>query len=331
MLEILAARARARDVLPRRRAGRGATRRCRARSSPPGTRRPALRPPSQPAAAGAVAGARGHRACAGAIEDATGVSPALYRPPYGVLNAAALRVARARGWRTLLWSHWGRDWEARATPESIAARVTDGAGEGSVLLLHDADDYGAPAPGGAPSRRCRAVLETLAARGLQAGRALSRAQRQLHADARCQRIASGLSSAVARSARRRTLTRPARRRRAPARAVPARDAHALVGRGAGRSSGCCWVYDAITNLAPLRLRVALGHARGVLQPRAVAAHRSGADARPLAGSAPHARADPLRLLRQRPLHRDARAARLAVVAARRHLSAAAQRARARST
>ena len=60
-----------------------------------------------------------------------------------MLNAAALRLARARGWRTLLWSHWGRDWEARATPESIAARVTDGAGEGSVLLLHDADDYGA--------------------------------------------------------------------------------------------------------------------------------------------------------------------------------------------
>ena len=84
------------------------------------------------------------------IEEATGGSPTLYRPPYGVLNASALRMARARGWRTLLWSHWGRDWEARATPESIAARVTDGAGEGSVLLLHDADDYSAPAPGGAP-------------------------------------------------------------------------------------------------------------------------------------------------------------------------------------
>ena len=61
-----------------------------------------------------------------------------------MLNAAALRLARGRGWRTLLWSHWGRDWEARATPESIAARVTDGVGEGSVLLLHDADDYSAP-------------------------------------------------------------------------------------------------------------------------------------------------------------------------------------------
>src|ERR1700733_5238218 len=63
------------------------------------------------------------------IEDASGCSPVLYRPPYGVLNASALRLARARGWRTLLWTQWGRDWEARATPESIAARVTDGVRE----------------------------------------------------------------------------------------------------------------------------------------------------------------------------------------------------------
>ena len=57
----------------------------------------------------------------GVIEETTGRSPVLYRPPYGVSNAAALALARGRGWRTLLWSHWGRDWEARATPESIAA------------------------------------------------------------------------------------------------------------------------------------------------------------------------------------------------------------------
>ena len=78
-----------------------------------------------------------------AIEDATGSSPSLYRPPYGVLNAEALRQARVRGWRTVLWSHWGRDWEERATPTSIAERVTAGVREGAVLLLHDADDYSA--------------------------------------------------------------------------------------------------------------------------------------------------------------------------------------------
>jgi peptidoglycan/xylan/chitin deacetylase (PgdA/CDA1 family) len=103
-----------------------------------------------------------------AIEGATGVSPALYRPPYGVLNASALRLANARGWRTLLWSHWGRDWERRATPESIARRVTAGAGEGSVLLLHDADDYSAPGSWRRTLAALPQVLATLADRGLRA-------------------------------------------------------------------------------------------------------------------------------------------------------------------
>ena len=93
------------------------------------------------------------------IEDVTGRSPALYRPPYGALNTTALRLARARGWRTLLWSHWGRDWEAKATSDSIAARVTQDAGAGSVLLLHDADDYSAP---GSWRRTVGALPQTLA-------------------------------------------------------------------------------------------------------------------------------------------------------------------------
>jgi peptidoglycan/xylan/chitin deacetylase (PgdA/CDA1 family) len=100
------------------------------------------------------------------IEETTGHSPALYRPPYGVLNASALRVARARGWRTLLWSQWGRDWEARATAASIAARVTEGVQEGSVLLLHDADDYSAPGSWHRTAAALPRVLDVLAERGL---------------------------------------------------------------------------------------------------------------------------------------------------------------------
>jgi peptidoglycan/xylan/chitin deacetylase (PgdA/CDA1 family) len=103
-----------------------------------------------------------------AIEDATGVYPTLYRPPYGILNATALRRARHAGQRTLLWTHWGRDWEARATPESIAARVTDGVGEGSVLLLHDADDYSAAGSWQRTALALPRVLDTLAERRLEA-------------------------------------------------------------------------------------------------------------------------------------------------------------------
>jgi peptidoglycan-N-acetylglucosamine deacetylase len=103
-----------------------------------------------------------------AIEDATGISPALYRPPYGVLNATALRLARGAGRRTLLWTHWGRDWEARATPESIAARVTDDVEEGSILLLHDADDYSAPGSWRRTALALPSVLDVLAERGIEA-------------------------------------------------------------------------------------------------------------------------------------------------------------------
>jgi peptidoglycan-N-acetylglucosamine deacetylase len=103
-----------------------------------------------------------------AIEDATGISPSLYRPPYGVLNATALRLARRAGRRTLLWTHWGRDWEARATPESIAARVTGGVDEGSILLLHDADDYSAAGSWRRTALALPRVLDALEERGIEA-------------------------------------------------------------------------------------------------------------------------------------------------------------------
>jgi len=100
------------------------------------------------------------------IEEASGRAIGLYRPPYGVLNASALRIARARGWRTLLWSQFGKDWEARATPESIASRVTLGAGEGSVLLLHDADDYSSEGSWRRTAAALPRVLQVLSERGL---------------------------------------------------------------------------------------------------------------------------------------------------------------------
>jgi len=80
---------------------------------------------------------------AAVIAAATGVAPTTYRPPYGIFSPAALAIARRRGWRPLLWSRWGRDWARRATPQSIAAKVTEAVGAGDVLLLHDADHYSA--------------------------------------------------------------------------------------------------------------------------------------------------------------------------------------------
>ena len=76
------------------------------------------------------------------IGSASGVRPALYRPPYGVFSGPALLIVRRLGWQPLLWSRWGRDWERRASPLSIAACVTRGGlSAGDVVLLHDSDSY----------------------------------------------------------------------------------------------------------------------------------------------------------------------------------------------
>ncbi len=76
-----------------------------------------------------------------AIGTHSGSAPTLYRPPYGVFSAPALLIVRRLAWRPLLWSRWGRDWERRATPATIATRATSNLQAGDVVLLHDADHY----------------------------------------------------------------------------------------------------------------------------------------------------------------------------------------------
>lgn len=107
------------------------------------------------------------RAGAETIAEACGVVPALYRPPYGIVSAASLVVLRREGWRILLWSRWGRDWTRRATPDSITRRAARDLGAGDVILLHDADEYSAPASWRATAAAVPRVLEAIAARGLR--------------------------------------------------------------------------------------------------------------------------------------------------------------------
>ncbi|MDQ2968927.1 MAG: polysaccharide deacetylase family protein [Actinomycetota bacterium] len=70
------------------------------------------------------------------IAAATGFRPTCYRPPYGVFSAGGLALVRRRGWASLLWSRWGRDWEARATGAGVARHATAHLRAGDVVLLH---------------------------------------------------------------------------------------------------------------------------------------------------------------------------------------------------
>ncbi|MGE0067682.1 MAG: polysaccharide deacetylase family protein [Solirubrobacterales bacterium] len=102
-----------------------------------------------------------------AIEEASGQEVLDYRPPYGIFSAVGLRAVRSRGWRPVLWSLWGRDWDRRATPRSIAARASAGARAGDVLLLHDADYYSARDSWVRTAAALPMILEDLGERGLR--------------------------------------------------------------------------------------------------------------------------------------------------------------------
>lgn len=78
------------------------------------------------------------------IERETGTAVTWYRPPYGLVTASGWKAADRAGLRTVLWTAWGRDWERRATPTSVARRVSAQLQPGGTVLLHDSDRTSAP-------------------------------------------------------------------------------------------------------------------------------------------------------------------------------------------
>jgi peptidoglycan/xylan/chitin deacetylase (PgdA/CDA1 family) len=70
------------------------------------------------------------------VEQATGVQPRFFRPPYGATGPAVNRLGRSLGLIPVLWSVDSRDWQLPGT-KAIARRVLANVGPGSIVLMHD--------------------------------------------------------------------------------------------------------------------------------------------------------------------------------------------------
>ena len=56
-----------------------------------------------------------------------------------MLTTAALLATARLDLTPVLWTAWGRDWSANATPESVRRRVSRDLRSGGTVLLHDSD------------------------------------------------------------------------------------------------------------------------------------------------------------------------------------------------
>lgn len=106
---------------------------------------------------------------AGLITEVTGVRPAWYRPPFGVLSAEALVAARRWRLRPVLWSAWGRDWTESATAASVLATLRPGLRGGATLLLHDSDHTSAQGSWRSALGALPELVEHCRATGLRVG------------------------------------------------------------------------------------------------------------------------------------------------------------------
>jgi peptidoglycan/xylan/chitin deacetylase (PgdA/CDA1 family) len=103
------------------------------------------------------------------VADVTATTPRWFRPPHGALSAGTLWAARSAGLTPVLWTAWGRDWRAAATPESVLATLRPDLGRGATVLLHDSDCTSAPGAWRAALGALPLLADELAARRLGVG------------------------------------------------------------------------------------------------------------------------------------------------------------------
>ena len=75
------------------------------------------------------------------LQEAIGIQPRWYRPPFGKMSDASMGACSELGLTPSYWSAWGHDWES-VTSERIADLACKQLDDGGILLLHDSARYG---------------------------------------------------------------------------------------------------------------------------------------------------------------------------------------------
>lgn len=110
--------------------------------------------------------------CQQIIADTTGVTPRLFRPPFGARNPATLRIARAMGLEAVMWNVTAKDWEPIGV-EAIVSNIdrdlgrNQRRGRGSNILLHDASHLDTPQKLASRANSLAATAELLMRPGLR--------------------------------------------------------------------------------------------------------------------------------------------------------------------
>ena len=76
------------------------------------------------------------RRTSAAVREATGVTPRVFRPPFGSWSRSTVLAARVAGLVTVNWDLSPADWQTPGA-EVIHRRVVEKARPGSIVLLHD--------------------------------------------------------------------------------------------------------------------------------------------------------------------------------------------------
>lgn len=74
--------------------------------------------------------------CNNKIKSITGISPTLFRPPYGDYNNALIEAAKSVNMYAIQWDVDSLDWK-NPTPKEITQRVISNVKPGSIVLFHN--------------------------------------------------------------------------------------------------------------------------------------------------------------------------------------------------